>query len=239
VISGSWHGQGRSPDARNGSIEETTVEHVELGTRERALLLALMALGGEASNPQLQDAVNDTLAGRSRLLLNERGLVVSRKVGRAFAHELTEAGWDWCLAELTAPPPPRAGALGRTLYCLLPVISAYLDHADISLAELIVPPVAGAAEEGPTVATDLEGQVRRAYWKLARRPQDWVLLTAVRPLLGDAPHEEVDAVLQRMERLPDVFIAPEANQKMLTKADWEAAVRIGGTPKHLLSIEAP
>ena len=40
-----------------------------------------------------------------------------------------------------------------------------------------------------------------------------------------------------MERLPDVHLVPEADQKLLTSAERAAAVAIGGTFKHLLAME--
>ncbi len=224
------------------------MEHIEFGTRERALLLTLMTLGGSASNPELKEHLKDTLDGEPRRRMNELGLVTSVKQ-RAFHHELTEAGWAWCVGELSASAPSRAGSLGRSLYCVLPMIRDFLNRADISLAEFavargVVPPASSEGEVAPVHGSrdadeaDLETRIRGAYWSLAKAPQDWVLLTAVRSLLGNAPRAEVDAVLKRMERLSDVHIAPEADQKTLTETDREAAVRIGGTSKHLLSIEA-
>ena len=74
--------------------------HNEFGTRERALLLALMALGGSASNAELKETANDTLNGEPRRRMNNLGLVTSVKQ-RAFHHELTEAGWGgWLVVHL-------------------------------------------------------------------------------------------------------------------------------------------
>ena len=61
-------------------------------------------------------------------------------------------------------------------------------------------------------------------------------LARLRPLLGDVPRGQVDEALTRMERLPDVNIVPESNQKTLTPGDREAGVIIGGQEKHLLWI---
>ncbi|WP_026314202.1 hypothetical protein [Actinomadura flavalba] len=205
--------------------------HIALGAPERAALLVLMRLGGTASNAELRDAAGLTLDGAPRRKAEDLGLIECTKVGRSFRHELTEKGWGWCVGELRAAPPPRAGSLGRALYAILPMIADHLDRADLGLADFVVPPAA------PEPA-DLETQIRDAYAKAADAPGAWVLLTAVRPLLGDAHRDDVDAELRRMERLPDVFIAPEADQKTLTAADRDAAVRLGGTSKHLLAIEA-
>ena len=61
-------------------------------------------------------------------------------------------------------------------------------------------------------------------------------LTRLRPLLADVPRVEVDAALRRMNRMPDVNLVPESNQKTLTPRDREAAVTIGDQDKHLREI---
>lgn len=288
--------------------------NVALTPRERALMLALMTLGGSASNPELDRRLGDTLDGAPRRRLNSSGLVTSEKQGRAYHHTLTEDGWAWCVAELSGTAPARGGAsLARALYGVLDMIKAYLDATDLSLAEFVVTarekgtptgpstdvfadssatpptvapsavpaanpsaassagsltaspadaladssavslvgavatPSAVSAADGalaapsavpPATSADLEAAIREAYWRLAREPQDWVRLTALRPLLGDAPREQVDEALRRLERRPDVHLVPEADQKTLTDADRQAAVLVSGVSKHLLAIDA-
>jgi hypothetical protein len=91
-------------------------------------------------------------------------------------------------------------------------------------------PVPTAADE------EIETAVRTAYTKLAAEPGDWVRLATARPLLGNAPRSDVDRVLRRMAGQPDVRIAPDEDQKSLTGADRQAAVRIGDHDCHLLLI---
>lgn len=86
--------------------------------------------------------------------------------------------------------------------------------------------------------TDLVARIRAAYADLAREPGAWVSLTKLRPLLGDAPRADVDEALRQMNRMPDVNIVPESNQKALTPQDRDAAVNIGDQDKHLLWIGA-
>ncbi|MDF5753099.1 hypothetical protein [Spongiactinospora sp. TRM90649] len=209
------------------------MENTDFGTRERALLLGLMALGGSASNLELRDRFGDTLNGKIRVRLNAQALVESEKAGRTFHHTLTDDGWAWCAAELANTAPARGGAVWRTLYGVLGLLRGYLDAKDLSLAEFVV---TARREKAPR--TDLSEVIRDAYWRLAREPQDWVLLTRLRPLLGDASRDDVDDALRRMERLPDVHLAPEADQKTLTDDDRKAAVPVSGVHKHLLAIEA-
>ncbi|MFB4284185.1 hypothetical protein ACBJ59_53475 [Nonomuraea sp. MTCD27] len=210
------------------------MENTAFGTRERALLLGLMTLGGTASNPELRAHVGDALDGEPRRRVNKRALVASEKLGRSYHHTLTEDGWAWCVAELEGSAPERGGSLGRTLYGVLRVIKGYLDATDLSLAEFVVK----AREGGAAASGDLTKAIRDAYWHLVREPQDWVLLTQLRAQLGDASREEVDEALRQLEQLPDVHLVPEADQKTLTDEDRKAAVVIGGVSKHLLAMEA-
>lgn len=206
------------------------MEKTAFSTRERALLLGLMTLGGSASNPELRDHLGDALDGEPRRRANELGLVSSRRAGRAYHHTLTDEGWAWCVRELGGSAPERGGSLGRTLYGVLGLIKGYLDATDSSLGEFVV-----KARES---TNDLTTTIRDAYRHLAREPQDWVLLTELRAQLGNTPREKVDEALRQMERLPDVHLAPEADQKTLTDEDRDAAVLVGGVSKHLLAIEA-
>ncbi len=60
----------------------------------------------------------------------------------------------------------------------------------------------------------------------------------LRPALIGATTADVDRELVRMNRLPDVHLTPEANQKALTDDDRAAAVVVGGdVDNHLLAIE--
>ncbi|GAB1824641.1 hypothetical protein [Herbidospora sp. RD11066] len=209
--------------------------NIALSTKERALLLGLMTLGGTASNPELKAHIGDTLDGAPRLRLNKLSLVESVRPGRAFVHTMTENGWAWCVDELSADAPERAGSpLARVLYSLLGVLNGYLDAADLSLAEFV-----GTALGEPTGSLeDTAAAIRDAYWKLAREPQDWVRLTLMRPLLGGIPVQQVDDMLRELARTAQIVLIPQADQKTLTDDDRRAAVYVGGVDKHLIAIEA-
>ncbi|QYC44178.1 hypothetical protein Nocox_33040 [Nonomuraea coxensis DSM 45129] len=215
------------------------MKNTGFGTRERAVLLGLMTLGGTASNAELKAHVGCTLDGQPRRRLNTSGLVTSEKPGRSYHHTLTDDGWAWCVTELDGTAPDRGGSLGRTLYGVLHLLRGYLDAADLSLAEFVITSRRGGAGAAPAEPpAELPGAIRDAYWRLAREPQDWVPLKRLRAELGDVPREAADEALRRLERLPDVHLAPEADQKRLTDEDRTAAVLVGGVSKHLLAIEA-
>ncbi|MGN9783409.1 hypothetical protein ACTMTF_18390 [Nonomuraea sp. ZG12] len=220
-------------------------------------LVVLAVAAGEISNNDLKERFGLTIDGKKRIKLNELKLVDSWKQGRQYVHMLTDQGSARLaedLSEGSVPAlPGSAGSIARALLGWLPL---YLRHSDQRLADVFQPyddapedarsGGAGdaASSDAPTDFTpsgiaqpeDLEASVRAAYAELAPRPGSWVGLARLRPLLGDVPRGQVDETLIRMERLPDVNIVPESNQKTLTPGDREAGVIIGGQEKHLLWI---
>lgn len=202
-----------------------------LGHKQTAAMFALMVIAREVSNPELRDIVGFVLDGKERRQLNELDLVASEKRGRAFVHELTKQGWAWCGQEMLAgePPAPR-GSLSNALYVILGGLDKQLRQRSMRLADFFAP-------NGTPSVDDVESRIRIAYRKLARAPRDWVGLVDLRPLLGGVPSEEVDVVLKELSRSGEAHLVPEDNRKVLTKADHEAAIRIGGEDNHLLSIE--
>lgn len=99
-----------------------------------------------------------------------------------------------------------------------------------------VTPVPADKEPDPP---GLEARIRMAYQELSTKPQDWIRLARLRPLLGGADKSDVDKALITMMRSGAVYLVPDSNRKVLTGADHEAAIRIGGEDKHLIAIEPP
>jgi hypothetical protein len=210
-----------------------------LGHKQTAAMFTLMALAREVSNPELRIIVGFAIDGKERIQLNDLDLVASRKEGRCFVHELTDRGWAWCgdeLAAKTPPPPSPRSTLVPAVYVLLGEFDAYLRREKLRLADVFAPDLPAVDTE--LTAVEIESRIRTAYRKLARSPRDWVGLVDLRPLLGEAPTPDVDAVLKELSRTGQVHLVPESNRKALTAADHEAAIRIGGEDNHLISIEA-
>ncbi|MEV7010091.1 hypothetical protein [Streptosporangium sp. NPDC051022] len=97
---------------------------------------------------------------------------------------------------------------------------------------------AGTGDGGGEGGGDVTERIRAAYAELAAEPGAWVGLVRLRPLLGDVPRAEVDRALKGMNRLTEVSIEPDHNQKLLTPEARAAAVTIGDQDMHLISIEA-
>ena len=131
------------------------------GIPERAVMIALMALNRETRNTELQRLYRLDLKKAAREKLNREGLVQSRKIpGKGFAHELTDAGWAWVVAELDAPVPPHARSAGGALYALLNGLRVALDARGMVIQDLFAPAAAGPAGA-------LRDRIRQAYRNLA------------------------------------------------------------------------
>jgi hypothetical protein len=225
--------------------EDRTVPAQELTLKERAVLLGLLAEGRALTNTDLYAAAGVKLDGASRLKLNDLKLVASVKEGRAFVHELTEAGARWCDEELAAERPERSGAGGGALYAILGGLQRYLQRTGQRLVDIFqpedapggtVPATPAVEEQGP----DPAGRVRAAYARLSREPgESWLALRVLRTDLADLSRDEVDNALQQLSREPGVHVQAEANQQSLTDEDHAAAVRFGASSRHLLKIENP
>lgn len=75
-------------------------------------------------------------------------------------------------------------------------------------------------------------EIRRAYGTIG---QEFASLLQVSDLV-DLTKEEITAgILHLMRTDPAFYACPEANQKVLSLADHQAAVTIGNQAKHLIS----
>ncbi|MQA95959.1 MAG: hypothetical protein GEV11_15385 [Streptosporangiales bacterium] len=196
------------------------------------MLFALLAEARELSNNELDERAGLRLDGKERRRLNDLKLVDSHKEGRVLVHELTDLGWRWCAEELTAGPGARPGSIERAFYAVLAGLSRYLDASERSLADIFVPGKDAALSDA-----EVEDAIATGYRILAREPGEFVKLSGLRGQLGDVPREATDAALGRMYKAQRVNLVPQSNQRALTDADRESALRIGGEFKHLISIE--
>ena len=200
------------------------------GIPERAVMIALMALNKETPNAELKRRYGLDVRKPTREKLNREGLLQSRKLGaRGFAHELTDAGWAWVVAELDEKVPHRAGSAGGALYALLNGLKVALDARGMVIQELFEPP--------PPRTGSLQDRIRQAYRSLASQPLDWVELRDLRTQLGDCSRREVDLELTRMFRERDVNLTLHEDRGRLTQADRDAALRLGVDDMHLISME--
>ena len=201
------------------------------GIPERAAMIALMALNKETRNAELKERYRIDVRKPIREKLNRDGLLQSRSLGRkGFAHDLTDAGWAWAVAELDERVPPKAGPAGGALYALLNGLKVALEARGMVIQELFAP-------TAPKPAGSLRDRIRQAYRSLASRPWDRVELRDLRARLGDWPRREVDLELVRMFREKVVNLTLHEDRRRLTQADRDAALRLGVDDMHMIGME--
>jgi hypothetical protein len=218
------------------------VSRDDLTVRQRAVLFALLGEARQVANPELEQLIGVRLDGADRRLLNARKYVESAKVGRAYVHELSDAGWRWCAQELGSSPCERASSLERAHYKVFGLFARHLDAAGLTLADIAAPTPGApastaAAANAATAAPDLTAFIETGYRALAAKAGEFVSLRELRLRLTDRTRPEVDAALTAMFTAQRVNLIPQSNQQALSDADREAALRIGGEYKHLISIE--
>jgi len=204
----------------------------DLSVKERAVLFALMGEAREVSNSELAERAGFRLDGKERRRLNDRKLVDSRKAGRTYTHELTDAGWDWCATHPSEGPQGRASSMEGALYAVLGGLARYLEYSEQSLADVFQQ----RDPEAPENPGDITELIRAAYLRLASEPGKFVKLRELRAELSDVPRSELDSSLEGMYRAQQANLVPQSNQQALTQADRESALRIGGEAKHMISI---
>lgn len=88
-----------------------------------------------------------------------------------------------------------------------------------------------------------EALIREAYDALAPARGEFVGLRELRERLGGsgssaaAARARVDRALRELYAAQRVNLVPRSNQRALSDADREAAIRLGGEHKHMISIE--
>lgn len=219
------------------------MHHDELSARERAALFALLAAARKLSNSELEAQIGMRLEGKERRKLNDLKLVESEKPGREFMHELSDAGWRWCADELAGGLTGRGTILERSLYLTLGMFERYTTAARLTLADVATLDVKarprGRHKRRDTAEGDgdLTARVTAAYAVLTPGPGEFVKLRELRAYLTDIPRSALDGALASMFTARCVNLIPQANQSALTAEDREAALRLGGEHKHLISIE--
>ncbi|MEV0357556.1 hypothetical protein AB0H71_15975 [Nocardia sp. NPDC050697] len=191
---------------------------------QRCVLLVLLAEARELTNAELYGLGGLRLEKPQREQLNERGLIASTKVGRTYAHELTDRGAVWCAEEMGGARPARSGPAGGALYAVLAGLRRYLDGSGQVVAEIFRP--------------DVPSRVVAAYAAVARGGAHPIRLAVLRERLTDVSRDDFDVAIKQLARRDGVHVRSEADQKTLTDQDHDAAVVLGGTTRHLLTIEA-
>lgn len=199
------------------------------------LMLALVHLRGSGTTAAFKDAFDfEKVEPAPRNSLIEQGLIVLDKSSKPYVYELTDAGWLATRKLLAEPSPKKVSSrTARILWAIMGDFSAHMDRTGAELADLYPPPAPAPQDE-----RDPQAAVHRAYRELVGATADWLPLRRLREHLADLDREQVDRALAGLLDSHAVRLIPETNQKMLTPADHDAAIWLGGQYRHLIAIEA-
>lgn len=206
----------------------------ELTPAENSILIVLMAEAREVLNTELKAVYGLDVRKPSRDKLGRLHLVSNRKSGPTYALQLDDKGWVHVQEELNFRSNGSTAQAAAVSALTNALRDRGLDRSGCkSFAELF----ALSDVRGPDSAPDvLRTRIVNAYDALTDEPGGWVSLTRLRPFFGDVSRATMDDALRQVSREPGVTLAPQSNQKMLTDADHDAALHIGGQDKHVLSI---
>lgn len=200
----------------------------DLTPSEAAILVVLMVEAREVLNTELRDRYGLDVRKPTRDKLERLHYVASRKSGRTTALQLDDKGWVRMQSDLNFK---GGGALGAALTALHTQLRERIVERSgaANLTELF-------ARTEMRAPSDLNARILAAVQALAAKTGDWVSLRRLRPFFADVPREQLDEVLRQLSDSGAVTIVPESNQKTLTTADHEAALRLGGQDNHLLAV---
>src|SRR5580693_4328072 len=187
------------------------VSRDDLTVRQRAVLFALLGEARQVANPELEQLIGVRLDGADRRQLNARKYVESTKVGRAYLHELSDAGWRWCAQELAAPPGERASSLERAHYKVFGLFARHLDAAGLTLADIACPTSDALASTAN--AADLTAVIEAGYRSVAATAGEFVSLRELRLRLADRTRPDVDAALTTMFTAQRINLIPQSDQR--------------------------
>jgi hypothetical protein len=184
--------------------------------------------------------------------LAKKKLISVEKAGRGFQLTLSDLGWAWVAANLTAElPTPQL-----TLSLLLRRLDEHLKKTDETLADFIgqTPEKAPAVKSSdkvvklrprtgkakPPTAKALRNRIETAYLELTKgRKNEAVRLALLRKQLSDLDRETVDSALGRIlkgDKKASLLRHDDPHQ--LETEDHEAAFAPAGEPFHVIWISS-
>jgi len=194
------------------------------------LLWSLIAEGGWGL--QKDRAFQVTKAIREGLI--KAGLLEMSLQGRTILLEVTDKGWAWAARhpDVELPKTQSAAPIFRSfLMRLMP----FLQERGIALAELF--PIEGGM--APPARGETEQHIHQAYLQLTHgNTKQRVRLHQLRAALPDLDRATLDLTLLEMQRQGLLVLMTLDNSREITAADREAALDIGGNPRHILYFGA-
>jgi hypothetical protein len=199
-------------------------------TPKQALILwKLLITGEEPAVSKLQPA----LSPEERTFLVEAGLIELEKRGRSTHVVLTDQTWQWAANNFDVSLCQSSFAIS-ILEQLLQTVGAYLKGNRIPLAEFLAPRSQMAAEQ---LVAPLEQRIRTAYLTASGGVYNVrVRLAQLRRSLPDVAPQHIDQVLGDLELAEKLVLMPLDDPQEIGPDDEQAAVTVGGQPRHILYL---
>jgi hypothetical protein len=207
-----------------------------------ALIALLLSPEKEVTDPVLYERFRVKVAKAGRDTLEPAGFITFDVRKNTNFHRLTAKGREHARALLTGPAPEKAGgsmADVRLLYAIGKLLDRVIRDYGLDDEKVFHPDSEGQRplpKPRPEPAVDVEDKVLAAYHSLAKRHGGLVSLVRLRDQLPGIDRETLDKTLKAMDRSRVIQLEPEPNQKALPPEARDAAIRIGGEDKHLITI---
>ena len=183
--------------------------------------------------------------------LISRGLLEEQKRGRARHLIATDAAWDWANRHLSAELSPGSTAASPILHHVLSQLGAFFARRGLTLADLFSPEAPPDDVDAPATLTSdappprsqdavslVRDQIRATLGRLGHgRAKRRVRLADVREKLSAIPRDRLDAALLAMQSDGELVLYRLDNRAELRPSDHEAALHVGGAPRHLVYLE--
>ncbi len=215
---------------------------------KQSLLLWRMLTGETlAEREPMQSKAKPDVPAKERKQLIEHGFLTTEKRGRAAHLLLTDHAWAWASSarDVTfSKSTEAAAALQGLLHRLVP----FLEKNDLALASLFMDSVSTEAdqasedpnEQSPPVedSSAVRQLIESSCLGLSGgERQQRISLAALRAHLPQVPRDVLDQELIALQRELKLVLYREDNTAALRPEDHEAALVVGGSPRHLVLLE--
>jgi hypothetical protein len=211
----------------------------ELSSVDYSFLAILKFENREISNTEMEQKYGFRLVAKPLQRLLAAEYIYTNKEHTPYRHTLTRSGIkalakQWGMDDDHAEKGERRTVRDKQHWAGMVALQNLLAMATGGSPGIVVEPAPVIDE-----SVDIGGRVRTAYENLVSAPGEWVNLAALRPLLPDVPKAKLDAALKEMLRQEDVWLEPDQLEGRLSVEERNAAVEVGGEPRHKLAIGRP
>ena len=188
--------------------------------------------------PKLQKAKGLTGSQRREQLV-EAGLIDKEKIGkRPTILTLTDSGWAWAQKNMVSELSSKSPASGPVLQALLTRLGTFMEHNEISLAELFIEQTQEDSPPQKNQEIDLKTRIRDYWQKITGGRRDLqVRLTGLREELKDIDQQLLDSTITDMHSTGQLILSPLEDPRDVTNIDKKAAISIAGEANHVFFME--